>query len=521
MPFFNKCRNAKQEFRRIYKEGDNHSLAHRYVSTPRPIRTPLTRTGCWTCRRRGYRCDEERPACKMCQRLSISCDGYGVRLKWQDSMQARKGRKTLESTPRTDASLFHTQPATPAPAFPLLPGQHTETDVFLLQHYFFTISSLLSSTPDRTVNTYLSTVLPLMLEHDFLLKIVLALSAVHLSSRFPDQFTVYADKLKGCGMRGLIDRLGCDKTRRDNYPQVSASLSSELWDEGVLATIIMLGILEVFEANACLWSRHLEGAASFLATYLERSSSIQPTQHDMPTSRKLLEIYAYHEVLASIALGRVPRLPSSFMRRIPAPDEATVCVGTDAVQWSAYATRPEKRSVFLSAVDSLLSLVAELATIRSSSGHNDRLAQESAAHIVVELRRWQCPDVQYSVETRNTAEAMRQAGVLFYYLTWGENNTSYEALSAVDTIVQCLQVIPVQHSAVASHVWPLYMAGLAATHKHQRVSILQRLEEMVAVRGIRSIVQVRDTLTDIWKHRQGDSVRSVRFNNTSMGLVLF
>lgn len=42
------------------------------------------RTGCWTCRRRGYKCDEAKPHCKNCLRLSLNCEGYAIRLKWQD-----------------------------------------------------------------------------------------------------------------------------------------------------------------------------------------------------------------------------------------------------------------------------------------------------------------------------------------------------------------------------------------------------------------------------------------------------
>lgn len=42
------------------------------------------RSGCWTCRRRGYKCDEAKPCCNNCTRLSLKCEGYAIRLKWQD-----------------------------------------------------------------------------------------------------------------------------------------------------------------------------------------------------------------------------------------------------------------------------------------------------------------------------------------------------------------------------------------------------------------------------------------------------
>ncbi|PKY01271.1 C6 transcription factor [Aspergillus campestris IBT 28561] len=36
-----------------------------------------TRSGCLTCKRRRKRCDEEKPSCRSCVRLGLSCEGYG------------------------------------------------------------------------------------------------------------------------------------------------------------------------------------------------------------------------------------------------------------------------------------------------------------------------------------------------------------------------------------------------------------------------------------------------------------
>ena len=58
-----------------------------------------SRTGCWTCREAGYKCDELKPFCGRCTRLRITCKGYGIKLKWQDdgvstlAKPPRKGRK--------------------------------------------------------------------------------------------------------------------------------------------------------------------------------------------------------------------------------------------------------------------------------------------------------------------------------------------------------------------------------------------------------------------------------------------
>ncbi|KAI0136243.1 fungal-specific transcription factor domain-containing protein [Xylariales sp. AK1849] len=40
--------------------------------------------GCWTCRLRKKKCDENRPSCFRCTSLHIVCDGYGPRPYWMD-----------------------------------------------------------------------------------------------------------------------------------------------------------------------------------------------------------------------------------------------------------------------------------------------------------------------------------------------------------------------------------------------------------------------------------------------------
>ncbi|KAH8669139.1 hypothetical protein BX600DRAFT_267454 [Xylariales sp. PMI_506] len=41
-----------------------------------------TFTGCWTCRSRRVKCDEQTPSCRRCQQYGVQCEGYGVRLSW-------------------------------------------------------------------------------------------------------------------------------------------------------------------------------------------------------------------------------------------------------------------------------------------------------------------------------------------------------------------------------------------------------------------------------------------------------
>ena len=47
-------------------------------------KAPRTKTGCWTCRERKVRCDEQRPICSNCVRLGLDCAGYGARITFRD-----------------------------------------------------------------------------------------------------------------------------------------------------------------------------------------------------------------------------------------------------------------------------------------------------------------------------------------------------------------------------------------------------------------------------------------------------
>ncbi|OBT82751.1 hypothetical protein VE02_09105 [Pseudogymnoascus sp. 03VT05] len=56
----------------------------------------LSYTGCWTCRERHVKCDEEPGACGVCADAKLACAGYGVRLIW-NSGQSRRVRKQRAS----------------------------------------------------------------------------------------------------------------------------------------------------------------------------------------------------------------------------------------------------------------------------------------------------------------------------------------------------------------------------------------------------------------------------------------
>ncbi|KAJ5083896.1 hypothetical protein NUU61_008475 [Penicillium alfredii] len=61
-----------------------------------------TFTGCWTCRARRVKCDDEHPHCRRCRRSGWQCQGYGLRLGWSQTPGIRSNRRQLWSlTPQS------------------------------------------------------------------------------------------------------------------------------------------------------------------------------------------------------------------------------------------------------------------------------------------------------------------------------------------------------------------------------------------------------------------------------------
>lgn len=117
----------------------------------------------------------------------------------------------------------------------------SSTDQFLLQHYFYTVSGLLSSTPDRSINTYCRVILPMAMSCDLLLNTLLLVSTSHLASRY-EQFELDLPHYRNRVLPDLIDRIN----KWDSF------------DATTLATIIMMSINEVSNELPCRWSLLLE-----------------------------------------------------------------------------------------------------------------------------------------------------------------------------------------------------------------------------------------------------------------------
>lgn len=71
--------------------------ADRRHESPAGHKRRKTFTGCWTCRERHVKCDEQHPKCKRCIAGNFACQGYGTRLTWL----APTGQRAPRSSGRT------------------------------------------------------------------------------------------------------------------------------------------------------------------------------------------------------------------------------------------------------------------------------------------------------------------------------------------------------------------------------------------------------------------------------------
>lgn len=71
------------------------ALPRSYSYTRMGSHAPLrSRKGCWTCRDRHKKCDEEKPECFRCQKAGRTCGGYGQRLTWLKPRRVTRRAKT-------------------------------------------------------------------------------------------------------------------------------------------------------------------------------------------------------------------------------------------------------------------------------------------------------------------------------------------------------------------------------------------------------------------------------------------
>lgn len=461
-----------------------------------------SRTGCWTCREAGYKCDEQRPHCGRCIRLNITCKGYGVKLKWRNipatsppTKRARNGRGKSVESPVGDSPVS-TSSISSAPAIlgsmeanpssewtkggvmisistlDTTPDLSTG-DKRLLHYWTERLSSLISVTPKNEQPSPFQQHLTYMVYLPGALRsTILSMAANHLSLVSNDSSL----------------RLHAYRHQRDAIQLLQRLIASPAENnrEPALATILMMQIsTRLFgdddaEPHA---TNHLIGAKAMVS---QRGGLA--AWNTTPSARFLLSVFAYHDILSSVSRGSSPLIEHGT--RFNAIEGATN----------------------MHSIAEVLQLVARISELQhmTKSGTDDAGFPDRRHAISRDIEQ-ALLDLNFLSLSNNdaealdvilTAEAYRHAAFIYLYRVWlnvGSPNPT--TIHHVERCLSCIDQISVNSSLVSSHIWPLFTAGCEAITFEQRIFVRVRFQEMFISRKFPALKRVANDIEEVWSSK--------------------
>ncbi|KAK8200968.1 hypothetical protein M8818_006288 [Zalaria obscura] len=447
---------------------------HRGHSMP----SKRTRSGCWTCRDAGYKCDEGKPICGRCLRLNIDCKGYGLRLKWRE-YDAQAPKTTKPRTRRSSASssaastatdlpspiLVHTPPTT-VTFFPGTPG----IDNDLLRHWVLDVSPLLCVGASKGHNPFQTHLTAMAFQHEPLRHTLSYMAATHLAALSNQAiWTDLASKHQRAAI-SLLRRALCDPT--------------ELGSDATLATTLMMQVCARFTGDEEPTTNHLIGAKGMI---LSRGG---PATTSSSCFRFLYDLFAYHDILFSITRGVQPYLKYDGL----SSSDMGMLVGCTS---------------------DILQLVAEISCLhtwkKSASADTYSMPQaflDSGLDLKRKLQLWTPSDA--NTESALSGEAYRHAAFIYLYrVLYNIGCPHPTTLMHVKLCLDSLRRIASTSSFAAAHVWPLFTAGCEAIAAEDRNFVRRRLEEMFERRKMPSLRRVLDAIEQVWVGKDAEARRGV------------
>ncbi|KAI8933325.1 hypothetical protein NX059_009949 [Plenodomus lindquistii] len=454
-----------------------------------------SRTGCWTCREAGYKCDEQKPFCGRCLRLKITCKGYGVKLKWQDdtiSTLSKPPRMTkqkrvlaselasrLGSTSSASSTpqivLSSPESITSLPALPATPADTSgisPADRWLLHYWMDQLSTLISVAPRNGAPTPFQLHLTSMaFESPALRSTILAMAANHLASVSQDP-TLPLQAYRH--QRAAIHEL---------QHMIQAPDATNI--EPAIATVMMMQVSArlLGDDDEVSIANHLMGAKAMLAQY---GKKCQPNSSRI---RFLLSLFAYHDILSSISRGAPPLVDH-------ASDFAAIEGEKDL----------ESIAIVLLSV-ARISELQDVIRQRRAAGSKTRLTEEEDAMGRELQQGLLAMDFVYPTSSAAgnesdinfTAEAYRHAAFIYLYRTWLDTGAPNPI--SLDHVTRCIEYIArvdVGSPLTSAHVWPLFSAGCEAIEEEQRNFVRARFGDMYASKRFPSLRRVMRDIEDVW-----------------------
>lgn len=507
------------------------------------------RSGCWTCREAGYKCDEAKPFCGRCVRLKRPCQGYGLRLKWRHHKDPR-GREGLRFRhhdnhrgvdPTVDSN--EAQSAIISP-----PADHTATtpnrstsdgwvsdDILSPDERdrctLLSPMSIQSQDDDNSRENCLKDRKPDNMREGEQLRgvsipakpsywtLYLSLDDYHLfhhfttvvsslisirptDNPFQKHFTSMALQ-KGPLQSAILSvaashlvavlphkdtEIAARKHHRIAIQSLSMALKSpaERISNAILATVLMLQVRRQFIGSVEQADEcHLSAARELIR--LRKGLPAPPTS----CSQFLLSLFSYHDILGSIAHARAPFIL----------DRDHLYSGTMA-------------PLFDSAFD-ILHIASDISSLQSMKSSAMNASSEGVQSLIQifehKLETWQLPDdATENIDLANTAIAYHAAASIYLFrVAYNIGSPHSRTLHRVRLCLDALAKVPITSPLVSMHVWPLFTGGCEAIDPQDRLFAVQRLKEMYNVRRIPSLIRVREAMETVWmcKDLQGGDSR--------------
>jgi hypothetical protein len=459
-----------------------------------------TRTGCWTCREAGYKCDEQKPYCGRCIRLQIPCKGYGVKLKWQDGnistpiKRPRRTKKKASHAPETIGSPVSVVSFASTPGALTSPGGFTESpastyslplnlvaspsfvidlssnDKWLLQYWVQRLSALISVAPRKDNTSPFQLHLTAMVHDSAALRsTVLSMAANHLALSSNDSsWKIQAFRHQQDAIHELQSII--------QDPQQAAT-------EPALATVLMMQVsARLFgDDNDASIANHLAGAKAIIT----RRGGLQNLSTSSSTTKFLLSLFAYHDILSSVSRGShtLADHDTDFAAVEGVPDMesiAKVLLAVARISQLQYSIKERRQ----------YPIGVPLTEDENATGRNiqqDLLAMEfiNGSGGVT--------------DTSCTAEAYRHAAFIYLYRTWLDIGAPNPI--SMDHVKRCLefvQKVNVNSPLTSAHIWPLFTAGCEAIDNTQRQFVRDRFKEMYTAKKFPSLRRVMRDIEDVW-----------------------
>ncbi|KAJ5825292.1 hypothetical protein N7474_002430 [Penicillium riverlandense] len=342
------------------------------------------------------------------------------------------------------------------------------TEQHLLLHYVQHVSRALVVVNDDE-NPFLRDVLPLAMEVKSVRHALLALSACHLCKAYPR----FEDTLL--------------RQHSLSLHFLKLDVQSEKKMAHTLVASLLLCLFGICHGKSSKWILHLYGAKALVDSHMQAAFEPPPLQ-------SAIDLYDLICCKTRITCNKVPMARDKFL--------SPTCAGESHNIHPLFGVARD----LYQALESINQLVSEKAT-KDIVRPADAFLSMKARNIQKSLNEWVAPtQVDHSSpqlirDSIKAAEALRWTAIIRLHQVMGWPS-SYQANQQcfVQNILTAISHIPPGSPVNGQLLLPLFIAGVTATRKTQRLQIDYRISLLESNISMGNIAGAHQVLDLVWKH---------------------